>query len=363
VADQVPGDEIDAAELAALDAAGLLLIDVRGADEVQGGMLPGALHLAGANLPGEARALATGRTVVAYCATGRRSRDAVAALRAAGVPARSLAGGITAWIAAGQPVSSATGAVTLPPDQRDRYARQLRLPEVGVAGQARLQAARVLCVGAGGLGSPVALYLAAAGVGHMGIIDGDCVELSNLHRQVLHTTPRIGQGKAQSAAEALRALNPDVSIEAMAERLDAANASTVLAGHDLVIDTSDNFATRYLVNDTALELGIPVVHGAVQQFEGQVTVFPAGGRPCYRCLYPAAPPPEAAPSCAEIGVLGVVPGVIGMLQATEALKLLLGIGTLLAGRLVVFDALGLRFHELAVARDPDCRCARGLAAS
>lgn len=354
--------EIDAATLAGLLdsgalAAGLELVDVRGPDETVAGILPDARLIPAAGIVA-ALAAEPPRRVVVYCARGQRSAWAVARLRAAGVDAASLAGGFQAWQAAGLPVATPAAAATVgfSATELQRYSRQLRLPEIGLAGQARLRQARVLCIGAGGLGSPAALYLAAAGVGTLGIIDGDVVELSNLHRQVLHTTARVGEGKSVSAAQTLQALNPEITVVATVARLGPDNAAALLSGYDMVLDASDNFATRYLVNDVALQLGQPVIHAAIQGFEGQITVFPAGGKPCYRCLFPAPPPPEAAPSCDELGVLGVLPGVLGLLQATEALKLVLGIGTSLAGRLLLFDALATRFEELSIAADPDCPC-------
>jgi len=280
----------------------------------------------------------------------------VARLRAAGIKAQSLAGGFLAWKAAGLPwVTPEPGSLT--GDQVERYSRHLRLEEIGLEGQERLRQARILCVGAGGLGSPAALYLAAAGIGTLGIVDGDVVELSNLQRQVLHTTDRVGRPKVESAAITLAALNPDVRLVTHHDRLTDENAAALLGGYDVVIDASDNFTTRYLINDVALGLQIPVVHASILGFEGQLTVFSARGAPCYRCLFAAPPPPELAPSCQEAGVLGVLPGILGTLQATEALKLVLGIGEPLIGRLLSFDALGMTFDELTTTADPDCRCA------
>jgi molybdopterin/thiamine biosynthesis adenylyltransferase len=264
----------------------------------------------------------------------------------------SLAGGFGRWSDAGFPTTRP--AVLLRAEQKARYRRHLTLAEVGEAGQAKLLAARVLIVGAGGLGSPAALYLAAAGVGTLGIVDSDVVEVSNLQRQVLHTVERTGQPKTESAREALTALNPDVQVVGFQERLTAANVARILHGFDVVLDGGDNFPTRYLLNDACVLYGKPLVHGSVFRFEGQVTtVLPHRG-PCYRCLFPVAPPAELAPSCAEAGVLGVLPGVIGLLQATEALKLLLGTGSPLVGRLLTYDALGGHFRELQLTRDPAC---------
>jgi sulfur-carrier protein adenylyltransferase/sulfurtransferase len=241
-------------------------------------------------------------------------------------------------------------------DELRRYSRHILLAEVGAVGQAKLRAARVLIVGAGGLGSPLALYLAAAGVGTLGILDSDIVDESNLQRQVLHSTDRVGQPKTTSARMALQALNPDVHVIEHQQRLVAEDALALFQDYDLVIDGSDNFSTRYLVNDACVRLGKPFVHGSVFRFEGQVAVFHPGHGPCYRCLYPEPPPPELAPSCADAGVLGVLPGVIGVLQATEALKLLLGVGEPLIGRSLRFDALAGRFRELRYAADPHCAC-------
>jgi sulfur-carrier protein adenylyltransferase/sulfurtransferase len=276
----------------------------------------------------------------------------------------SMRGGFVEWQRAGYtwavPDSDAVSE-QLSAEQNLRYARHLRLPEIGLAGQKKLLDARVLCVGAGGLGSPAGMYLAAAGIGQLGIVDDDVVEMSNLQRQILHTESRIGMPKVDSAAQTLSALNPDCRVTKIPERLTAANALTILADYDVIVDGSDNFATRYLINDTALRLAKPVVHAAIQGFEGQLTVFAASGAPCYRCLFPHPPPADAAPSCQEAGVLGVLPGVMGVLQATEAIKLILGLGDSLVGRLVIYDALALRFRELKMRRDPNCSvCSDGI---
>ncbi len=355
-------NEIQPAELAALLPSGPLLIDVREADETAAGTLDGARRVAPDSVSQTVVKLQAGphRRVVVYCASGKRSRLAVARLRADGIEAQSLAGGFLAWKAAGLPWI-APPAGTLTATQLERYSRHIRLAEIGVEGQERLRNARIVCVGAGGLGSPVALYLAAAGVGTLGIVDSDVVELSNLHRQVLHTTDRIGTPKVDSAATTLSALNPDVLVTTHHERLTAANAGALLQGYDVIVDASDNFTTRYLINDVALRLRTPVVHASILGFEGQLTTFSARGAPCYRCLFAAPPPPELAPSCQEAGVLGVLPGILGTLQATEALKLVLGIGEPLFGRLLIFDALAMTFHEVTIAPDPECRCAEGSA--
>lgn len=287
------------------------------------------------------------------CAAGVRSLHVAHALHGAGVAACSVRGGMVQWRAQGGPLLVPVAAAV-----DDRYSRHLRLPEVGAAGQQRLRASRVAVVGAGGLGSPAAFYLAAAGVGDIRLIDDDVVERSNLQRQILHRDDRVGQRKVDSAAATLAALNPEVRIEAIAARLRHDNAAELLDGCDVVIDGADNFPTRQLINATCLQLRLPWVYGAVHRFEGQVSVFDArGGRgtaPCYRCLFPEAPGPGEAPNCAEAGVLGVLPGVIGTLQANEAIKLLLDLGEPLRGRLLLFDALAMHFRELRYAVDPAC---------
>jgi molybdopterin/thiamine biosynthesis adenylyltransferase len=301
------------------------------------------------------------RTVVAYCATGVRSLYAAAMLRQLGYrDVVNLGGGIEAWQREGRPIEvpreaspDADGA-GLTAAQRERYSRQLLIPEVGPEGQARLLASRVVVVGAGGLGSPAALYLAAAGVGTLQVVDFDLVDVSNLHRQVLHTTEAIGEPKVESARRAIEALNPDVTVVAREAILDADTVDGFIAEADVILDGTDSFETRYVLNDAAVRAGIPVVHASVFRFEGQVTTFVPFEGPCYRCLYPSAPPPELAPPCSVVGVLGVVPGVMGMLQATEVLKLLLGVGRPLVGRLLVFDALDSTFTELSFERDPAC---------
>ena len=349
--------EMDVDELVAALASGVgvELIDVREPDEQLQGVIDGARLLPLADLARSAPVAAGEgvRHIVAYCASGQRSAVAARQLRAMGFAAAcSLRGGLREWLRRGHALSPATGAAALAPQQIERYSRHLRLPEVGLAGQRRLLAARVLCIGAGGLGSPACLYLAAAGVGTIGIVDDDRVELSNLQRQILHDHARVGRPKVHSAAQSLGALNPDVVIHPIEVRLDRDNAAALLADYDLVIDGSDNLATRYVVNDIAMPLRKPVVFGAVLRFEGQVSLFE--GRPCYRCLFPEPPPRELAPSCAEAGVLGVLPGIIGSLQAAEAIKWLLGVGRSLAGRLLVFDALSMQFNELQLAPDPAC---------
>ncbi len=348
--------EISVEELRALLDSGtpVTLLDVREVEEAAEGRIPGAIVLPRGWLESKVEAVAPlGTRLVVYCQSGARSALAARSLAELGyTQVQSLAGGFGRWSDAGFP--SERPRVLLRAAQKARYRRHLTLPEVGEAGQAKLLAARVLVLGAGGLGSPAALYLAAAGVGTLGIVDSDVVDASNLQRQVLHTVERTGQPKTESAKEALSALNPEVQVVGFQERLTAANVQRILQGFDVVLDGGDNFSTRYLLNDACVLSNQPLVHGSVFRFEGQVmTVLPHQG-PCYRCLYPAPPPAELAPSCAEAGVLGVLPGVIGLLQATEALKLLLGTGTPLVGRLLLYDALGTHFRELNVRRDPLC---------
>ena len=344
---------------------GVRLIDVRDAHERVTGMAEGAEGVDRAVL--EAAPLAHApdlqAPLVLICQSGRRSLEAAETLAALGyTDLASVAGGTSAWQAEGLPTVLPDGDVDL--DFHERYSRHLKLPEIGLAGQQRLAEATVLVIGAGGLGSPAAYYLAAAGVGTLRIADDDVVDRSNLQRQILHAEDRIGQPKVQSAATTLGALNPRTRIEAIAERVTSDNVERLLDGVDLVLDGADNFPVRYLLNDACVLHGVPLVYGAVHRFEGQVSVFDAGrarGRcPCYRCLFPEPPPPEAAPNCSEVGVLGVLPGVIGLLQATEALKLLLGLGEPLSGRLLQFDALRMQFRQTRLAPDPDCPvCAPG----
>jgi sulfur-carrier protein adenylyltransferase/sulfurtransferase len=333
------------------DAA--VLVDVRRPDEWDLAHIPGALHLPQQELLERADKIgAPDKPVVVYCRVGNRSLFAAAALRKAGYDAVSMAGGIEAWADAGLPVEAPDD---LDDAQRDRYSRHVLIPEVGLAGQRRLLESSVLVVGAGGLGSPALLYLAAAGIGRLGFVDDDVVDASNLQRQVLHSTAALGEAKIDSAARRIRELNPDVEPVGYRERLTAETVDRVLGdGWDVIVDGADNFPTRYLVNDASVWHGVPVVHGSIYRFEGQMTVFTPGGGPCYRCLFPEPPPPELAPSCAEGGVLGVLPGVIGSLQGAEALKLVLGIGEPLIGRLLLFDALAGSFSEVAVRRDPSC---------
>ena len=342
-----------------------ILIDIRDPDEQAAGCVAEACLLPRALLEqGISTHVPEKHTpVVIYCASGRRSAMAVQTLVKLGyTQVRSMRGGFGAWQRSGQawivPPSGGEPA-PLSAAQAERYARHLRLPEIGTEGQAKLLAARVLCIGAGGLGSPASMYLAAAGIGTLGLVDADTVELSNLQRQIVHTTASIGMPKVDSAAQTLAAINPDISVTPIQARLDAENVLSVLADYDLIIDGSDNFATRYLLNDAALRLQKPVVHAAIQGFEGQLTVFGANGAPCYRCVFPEPPPAGSAPSCEAAGVLGVLPGVLGVLQATEAIKLILGIGETLEGRLLSFDALSMRFTELSLQPDSECRACAG----
>ena len=358
-----PPAEVAPAEAFERMSAGATLVDVRDAAEVAAGLPDQAHHVPLCELERHIGELVADRAqpVLLICASGRRSSQGAARLRALGYEqVSSVAGGFQRWRAERLPVARAPGV----DDDLDveRYARQLTLPEVGLDGQRKLRDARVVLIGAGGLGSPAALYLAAAGVGHLTLVDDDRVERSNLHRQVLHGDADTGRLKIDSGAARIEALNPSVQVTRVAERLTAGNARGLLEHAHVVVDGADNFATRYAVNDACVELGVPDVHGSVFRFEGQVTVLwpsaPAGG-PCYRCLYPEPPPPELAPSCGEAGVLGVVPGVIGMLQATETVKLILGVGTPLVGRMLQYDALRGSFDEFDVSRAPDCPvCAR-----
>jgi molybdopterin/thiamine biosynthesis adenylyltransferase/rhodanese-related sulfurtransferase len=356
---------ITPAEALALQSSGATLLDVRDAGEHALGMAAGARAAPRGLLEATpARDAADGNApVLLVCGSGKRSLLAANALAAQGYTRLySIEGGMAAWQAAGLPMAPAAEDA----DFMDRYSRHLRLPQVGLVGQQRLAAARVLLVGAGGLGSPAAYYLAAAGVGTLRIVDDDRVERSNLQRQVLHREASIGRPKVDSASEALHALNPRTRIEAVQARLTAENVAALLDGMDVVLDGADNFPTRYLLSDACVALAKPLVYGAVHRFEGQVSVFDAGRQrgiaPCYRCLFPDAPRAEDAPNCAEAGVLGVLPGIIGLLQATEVLKLLLGIGEPLVGRLLHVEALGMLFRETRLRPDPAClACAPGAA--
>ncbi|HWX66546.1 MAG TPA: molybdopterin-synthase adenylyltransferase MoeB [Rhodanobacter sp.] len=347
--------EITPTQALARQAQGGLLIDVREDAERIAGTPANALGLSRGFLELRIEQLEADRDrpMLVLCGSGQRSLLATEALQRMGYrQVSSVTGGFGRWKAEGLPVSSSA----LDADAVERYARQLRLPQVGEAGQARLAAAKVVLLGAGGLGAPAALYLAAAGVGQLTLVDDDKVERSNLHRQIIHADARVGMAKTESARIALQALNPRIRIETRCERLQADNVEQLLAGHDLLIDGADNFPARYLLAAASLRLKLPMVYGAVERFSGQLSVFDPrrGDSPCYRCLFPEPPAAADAPNCSEAGVLGVLPGVVGLLQATEALKLLLELGEPLVGRLLSFDALGMHFHEARLRRDPDC---------
>jgi sulfur-carrier protein adenylyltransferase/sulfurtransferase len=348
--------EIVEVDTAAADAVRdqALFLDVREADEYAQGAVPGALHLPRGflELQVEGRVPDKDRKIVVYCAGGTRSALAAQALGQLGYSdVASLAGGFNRWKDEGRDWVTPR---TLDADQRNRYQRHLLLPEVGEAGQQHLLESKVLLLGAGGLGSPAALYLAAAGVGTIGIVDMDVVDSSNLQRQILHNLDRVGDRKVDSAKKTLTAMNPDVNVVTYDVRLGADNVLEIIDGYDVIVDGTDNFPTRYLVNDAALLKRIPVVHGSIFRFEGQATVFYPYEGPCYRCLVPEPPPAELAPSCAEAGVLGVLPGIVGSIQAVEAIKLLLKLGDPLVGRLLAYDALEQSFRTFKVRRDPAC---------
>jgi molybdopterin/thiamine biosynthesis adenylyltransferase/rhodanese-related sulfurtransferase len=331
-----------------------LFLDVREADEYAQGALQGALHLPRGllELQVEGRVPDKDRKIIVYCAGGTRSALAAQALGQLGYSdVASMAGGFNKWKDEGR---DWVAPRTLDAAQRNRYQRHLLLPEIGEAGQQRLLESKVLLLGAGGLGSPAALYLAAAGVGTIGIVDMDVVDSSNLQRQILHNLERVGERKVDSAKKTLTAMNPDVNVVTYDVRLGAANVLEIIDSYDLIVDGTDNFPTRYLVNDASLVKRIPVVHGSIFRFEGQATVFYPYEGPCYRCLVPEPPPAELAPSCAEAGVLGVLPGIIGSIEAVEAIKLLLGLGESLVGRLLTYDALEQSFRTFRIRRDPAC---------
>jgi len=358
-------DQVDAREAQAIDDAAW--IDVREQDEWDEGHIPGAVHIPRGNLESRIEGFVPDRTqpVVVYCASGARSAFAAKSLQELGYAQPvSLEGGFTDWKRNGYEIELPK---SLSPEKRARYSRHLLIPEIGEEGQLRLLESRVLLIGAGGLGSPASLYLAAAGVGHIGIIDADIVDESNLQRQIAHSLNTLGTPKVDSARRTIEALNPDVQVTTYRERLTSENIDRILDdGWEIVVDGADNFPTRYLLNDATVWRGIPVVHGSIYRFEGQVTVFkpakpgssngsvPSDAGPCYRCLFPEPPPPELAPSCSEGGVLGVLPGIVGTLQTNEALKLAVGMGDPLVGRLLLFDALGTEFHEVHVNRNPNC---------
>jgi len=334
---------------------GAVILDVREDSEVELGFIPGAIHVSRSYLEVRVESVIPDRTtpVVIYCASGVRSLYAARTmLEDLGYQdVRSMSGGFTLWKDSGYEVEVPR---SLTAEQRDRYSRHLLLNEVGLEGQQKLLDAKVLLLGAGGLGSPVALYLAAAGVGTLGIIDGDTVDRSNLQRQVIHTEERIGTLKVESAAATIAALNPDVKVVQYPYRIGPDNIMEILGEYDIVVDGLDNFPTRYLLNDASVRLGVPVVSASILGFEGQLSVFAPNEGPCYRCLFPVPPPPELAPSCGANGVLGVLPGTMGLLQATEVIKLILGRGEPLIGRLLLYDALEAEFTELKIGRDPEC---------
>jgi sulfur-carrier protein adenylyltransferase/sulfurtransferase len=345
-------DTYGAQDLIKRSGAGVL--DVREQDEVDQGIVPGAVHIPRGYLEQRAELAFPDKSepIVIYCAGGVRSAFAAKTLQELGYSdVVSLAGGFGAWKSSGLPWSMPRA---FSPEQRRRYSRHILIPEVGEEGQQKLLDAKVLVVGAGGLGSPAALYLAAAGVGTIGIVDDDVVDDSNLQRQVIHNTDRIGVSKVESARQTIQALNPDVTVVGHEERLTKSNILGIFGQYDIILDGTDNFATRYLINDATVLLDKPNIHGSIFRFEGQATTFLPHVGPCYRCLFPDPPPPELAPNCAEAGVLGVLPGIVGLIQATEVIKLILGIGEPLAGRLLTYDALTTSFRELRLRRDPAC---------
>jgi sulfur-carrier protein adenylyltransferase/sulfurtransferase len=348
-------EEVDPAEVSEHLGNGVVLVDVRESEEWDRGHIPGAVHVPRGYLESRIDAAVGDRDarVVLYCASGQRSALAAHTLSSllGFTNVASMTGGITLWKDRGYKVDFPK---VLSAEQKERYGRHLLLPEVGPEGQARLLDAKVLLLGAGGLGSPTALYLAAAGVGTLGIVDDDEVDLSNLQRQVIHSTRTVGTPKVDSAEAAIAALNPDVSVVKYPVRLDSSNIMEIIDGYDVIVDGVDNFPTRYLLNDATVRLGIPVVSASILGFDGQLSVFKPHDGPCYRCLYPVPPPAELAPSCGANGVLGVLPGTMGLLQATEVVKLVTGIGEPLIGRLLLYEALGATFTELKVRRDPDC---------
>ncbi|MBA2515740.1 MAG: molybdopterin-synthase adenylyltransferase MoeB [Solirubrobacterales bacterium] len=352
-------DEVDPSEVQEAIAVGNgdapVLVDVRESEEYETGHIPGARHVPRGFLESRIEGVAPDRSqpIVLYCASGNRSALAAHTLTdlMGYENVESMTGGITLWKDRGYDVEVPRSMTR---EQRERYSRHLLVPEVGVEGQQKLLDAKVLLLGAGGLGSPTALYLAAAGVGTLGIVDDDVVDLSNLQRQVIHTTDRIGVAKVDSAEEAMNAINPDVKVVKYKTRLDASNIMEIIEGYDVIVDGVDNFPTRYLLNDATVRLRIPVVSASILGFDGQLSVFAPYDGPCYRCLYPVPPPAELAPSCGANGVLGVLPGTMGLLQATEVVKLIIGAGEPMIGRLLLYEALGATFTELKVRRDPDC---------
>jgi molybdopterin/thiamine biosynthesis adenylyltransferase/rhodanese-related sulfurtransferase len=348
-------EEVDPSEVREHLGNGVVLVDVRESEEWDAGHIPGAKHVPRGYLESRIEGAVKDRDqrVVLYCASGQRSALAANTLREqlGYENVASMNGGITLWKDRGYDVEIPKA---LTKEQRERYSRHILVPEIGLEGQTKLLEAKVLLLGAGGLGSPTALYLAAAGVGTLGIVDDDEVDLSNLQRQVIHTTDRIGVAKVDSAEESVKAINPDVNVVKYKTRLDASNIMEIIPGYDVIVDGVDNFPTRYLLNDATVRLGIPVVSASILGFDGQLSVFKPHDGPCYRCLYPVPPPAEMAPSCGANGVLGVLPGTMGLLQATEVIKLVTGAGEPLVGRLLLYEALGATFTELKVRRDPEC---------
>lgn len=358
--DAVPEISVDDARKMLLQS--VPFFDVREESETEQGVIPGA------RVPGRSflemkvteQVSEPDSPIVLYCASGVRSMVAAASLRALGyINVMSLANGLSAWKAAGLPIEKPS---TLTSSDRKRYGRQLILPQVGVVGQEKLKRANVLVIGAGGLGAPCLKYLAAAGVGGIGVVDHDVIDISNLQRQVIYGTDDIGRLKAEVSREVLLRMNPDLLVRVFPEKLDASNASRICSSFDVVVDCTDNFSARYLINDTALSLNIPLVHGSVFQFEGQVALLNSHGGPCYRCIYPEAPPAEIAPSCSEAGVIGVIPGVIGVLQAAKAIKVILGIGGD-NGLVLVYHGLDDTFSQRKLRKRPTCICGRDRTAS
>jgi molybdopterin/thiamine biosynthesis adenylyltransferase/rhodanese-related sulfurtransferase len=348
-------DEVDPSEVNELINEGVAIIDVRETDEVAAGHLPGAKHIPRGYLESRIEGVVPDRDahVILYCASGNRSAYAARTLKEdlGYTNVSSMTGGITLWKDRGYEVQVPR---TLTQEQRERYSRHTLIPEIGAEGQQKLLDAKVLLLGAGGLGSPTALYLAAAGVGTLGIVDDDVVDLSNLQRQVIHTTDRVGVPKVDSAEETIKALNPDVNVVKYPVRIDATNIVEIIEGYDVIVDGVDNFPTRYLLNDATVRLKIPVVSASILGFDGQLSVFKPYDGPCYRCLFREPPPAELAPSCGANGVLGVLPGTMGLLQATEVIKLILDIGEPAIGRLLLYDALGATLTEVKVHKDPEC---------
>jgi sulfur-carrier protein adenylyltransferase/sulfurtransferase len=348
-------EEVDPAEVNELIDEGVAVIDVREAEEFSASHIPGATHVPRSYLESRIEAAVPDRStpVILYCASGNRSAYGARTLKddLGYENVRSMTGGITLWKDRGYEVVVPRALTS---EQRERYSRHLLIPEIGVEGQQKLLDAKVLLLGAGGLGSPTALYLAAAGVGTLGIVDDDEVDLSNLQRQVIHNNERIGVAKVDSAEESIRALNPDVQVVKYKRRLDSSNILEIIEGWDVIVDGVDNFPTRYLLNDASVRLRIPVVSASILGFDGQLSVFKPYDGPCYRCLFREPPPAELAPSCGANGVLGVLPGTMGLLQATEVIKLIVGIGEPAIGRLLLYDALGATLTEVKVHRDPEC---------